>query len=76
MPPITDTIIFKNHPSAALHSDAIDKYLTDEFDAGHMLGPFSRQNAKRILRGSFICSPLLVSAQTQQPGMPDKLCVC
>ena len=76
MPPITDTFIFKNHPSATLHSDAIDKYLTDELTAGRMSGPFSHQFVEKILRRAFLCSPLLVSIQTQQPGMPDKLRVC
>ena len=76
MPPIADTVIFKNHPSAFLHSDAIDKYLIDELDTGRMSGPFSQQHVERILRGPFFCSPLLVSTQTQQPGMPDKLRVC
>ena len=54
----------------------IDKYLTDELDAGRMSGPFSRQQVGIILRGAFFCSPLLVSIQTQQPGTPDKLRVC
>jgi hypothetical protein len=76
MPLITDTVIFKNHPSAIFHSDAIDKYLTDELSAGRMSGPFSRRHVEIILRGPFFCSPLLVSVQTQQPGMPDKLRVC
>lgn len=76
MPPIIDTVIFKNHPSVLPHSDAIDKYLTDELDAGRMSGPFPRQLVGKILRGPFFCSPLLVSIQTQQPGTPDKLRVC
>ena len=76
MPPITDTIIFKNHPSAFIHSDVVDKYLTDELDAHCMSGPFSRLQVENILRGAFLCSPLLVSVQTQQPGTPDKLRVC
>lgn len=76
MPPLSDTVIFKNHPSAFLHSEVIDKYLTDEIDAGRMSGPFSRQHVEKVLRGSFFCSPLLVSVQTQQPGTPDKLRVC
>ena len=76
MPPIMDTVIFKNHPSAALHSDAITNYLTDELKAGRMSGPFSRQRVEDILRGPIFCSPLLVSVQTQQPGTPDKLRVC
>ena len=51
MPLIMETIIFKNHPSALLHSDAINKYLTDELDAGRMSGPFSRQHTENILHG-------------------------
>ena len=76
MPPISATVIFKNHPSATIFSDAIDKYLTDELSAGRMSGPFSCHHVENILRGPFFCSPLLVSVQTQQPGMPDKLRVC
>jgi hypothetical protein len=76
MPPLTDTVIFKNHPSTLLHSHVVDKYLTDELNAGRMSGPYSRQQVKKILRGAIFCSPLLVSVQTQQPGMPDKLRVC
>ena len=65
MPPITDTVIFKNHYPATLHSDAVDKYLTDELNAGCMSGPFSCHRAEEILHGPFFCSPLLVSVQTQ-----------
>ena len=73
---ISATVIFKNHPSAFIHSDPVDKYLTDELNTGCMLGPFSLQYVKKILHGSVYCSPLLVSIHTQQPGMPDKLQVC
>ena len=76
MPPLTDTVIFKNHPSIIPHSDLIDKYLTDELVAGRMSGPFSRNQVEELLLDSFFCSPLLVSTQIQQPGMPDKLRVC
>jgi hypothetical protein len=76
MPPLTDTVIFKNHPSTSLHSDVVDKYLTDELNAGRMSGPFSLQYVEKVLRGAVLCSPLLVSVQIQQPGMPDKLRVC
>src|SRR5271168_2371094 len=41
-----------------------------------MSGPFTIVDVEKILRGSIFCSPLLVSVQTQQPGMPDKLRVC
>ena len=76
MPPLTDTVIFKNHPSTLLHSDIVDKYLTDELLAGRMSGPFQLQYVENTLHGPIFCSPLLVSVQTQQPGMPDKLRVC
>ena len=41
-----------------------------------MSGPFSLPHVQEILRGAVFCSPLLVSVQTQQLGMPDKLHVC
>ena len=73
MPALTHTIIFNNHPSTHLYSNVIDKYLTDELITGRMSGPFSLQQVEKILWGAIFCSPLLVSAHTQQPGMPDKL---
>jgi hypothetical protein len=76
MPQLTDTVIFKNHPSTLLYSDIVVKYLTDELAAGRMSGPFSLQLVEEILRGPILCSPLLVSVQVQQPGTPDKLRVC
>jgi hypothetical protein len=76
MPPLTDTVIFNNHPSALLYPDAVNNYLIEELAAGRMSGPFSLQHAENVLRGAILCSPLLVSIQTQQPGMPDKLRVC
>ena len=76
MPPLMDMVIFKNHPSTLLFSDIVDKYLADELAAGHMSGPFTLQCVENTLRGPIFCSPLLVSIQTQQPGMPDKLHVC
>ena len=76
MPSLTDTVIFKNHPSTLLYSDIIDKYLTDELHAGRMSGPFSLQSVERILHGAIFCSHFLVSVQVQQPGIPDKLRVC
>ena len=76
MPALTDTVVFKNHPSTLLYPDIVDKYLADELTAGRMSGPFSLQIVEIILRGPIFCSPLLISVQIQQPGMPDKLRVC
>lgn len=76
MPPLTETIIIPNHISATLHPDAIDKYLTDEVLAGRMSGPFPRAEVEAILRGPFFSSPLIVSVQPQQLGVPDKIRIC
>ena len=76
MPQLTETVIFKNHPSTLLFPDTVDKYLADELLAGRMSGPFSLQYVENTLRGPIFCSPLLISVQTQQPGTPDKLRVC
>ena len=76
MPPLTKTVILQSHPSAILHADTVRQYLMDEVKAGRMSGPLSRQHIELVLRGTFFSSPLLVSVQTQQPGVPDKLRVC
>lgn len=76
MPPLLDTVIFKNHPSALEHPEVVEKYLTEETDAGRMSGPFSNQHVAKTLRGHFFSSPLLVSVQIQSPGTADKLRVC
>ena len=76
MPPLTETVIIGNHPSATQFSDTIEQYLADELLAGRMSGPFSRDVTEQILRGPFFSSPLIVSVQTQAPGTPDKLRVC
>ena len=76
MPALTKTVILKNHPSCTQYADTVHQYLIDEVKAGRMSGPFSRQHVEFLLRGAFFLSPLLVSVQTQQPGVPDKLRVC
>ena len=76
MPPLVTTVIIPNHPSVTQHTETVDQYLMDELKAGRMSGPFSRQRVENILRGAFYSSPLLVSVQTQQPGVPDKLRIC
>ena len=76
MPPLTKTVIIDNHPSALQYSDTTDQYLAEEVLAGRMSGPFSRDVTEQILRGPFFSSPLIVSVQTQAPGVPDKLRVC
>jgi len=76
MPALTNTVIIPNHPSVQQHPGLIDKYLTDEVDAGRMSGPFSCQHVKHLMRGDFFSSPFLISVQVQQPGIPDKLRVC
>lgn len=76
MPPISQSVIFPNHPSCITYKAAVDAYLAEEVAAGRMSGPYSKLETERILRGPFQSSPLIVSVQPQQPGTPDKLRVC
>jgi hypothetical protein len=76
MPPLLQTLIIPNNPSAIFHADVIDEYLRKEVLARRMSGPFSREEAELIMRGPFQSSPLIVSIQPQQPGVPDKLRIC
>jgi hypothetical protein len=76
MPIISSTVILPNNPSILPHMDAIDEYLHKELLAGRMSGPFSRKEVELILRGPFQSSPLIIAAQPQEPGTPDKLRVC
>ena len=76
MPALTTTVIIPNHPSTAQYPELVEEYLLDEVKAGRMSGPFSRHYVKKALRGPFFSSPLLVSVQTQGPGIPDKLRIC
>ena len=76
MPALTKTVVLPNHPSTIQHAEVVHEYLIDEVKAGRMSGPFSRRHVKHLLHGAFFSSPLLVSVQTQQPGVPDKLRIC
>jgi hypothetical protein len=76
MPIISSTVILPNNSSILPHMDVIDEYLHKELLAGRMSGPFSREEVKLILRGPFQSSPLIITAQPQEPGTPDKLRIC
>jgi hypothetical protein len=76
MPPLSQTVIMANNPSTIIHSTTVSDYLTKEVSAGRISGPFSQEATEQILRGPFQSSPLIVSVQPQEPGVPDKLRVC
>jgi hypothetical protein len=76
LPALTKTVVIQNHPSVIQRAKIVNQYLTDEVKARHMSGPFSCQHVEHVLHGAFFSSPLLVSVQTQQPVVPDKLRVC
>jgi hypothetical protein len=75
-PPLRETVIFKNHLSAASHGPFIDSYLLDEVAARRMSGPFTQADTETILQGFFQCSPIIIDVQLQGPGEPDKLRLC
>jgi hypothetical protein len=66
--PITDTTIFPNDPSVETYRLQVDKYLTDEKVAGHMIGPFTQPEMERVCGGPFWCCPMTV---VYTPGDPD-----
>jgi hypothetical protein len=72
MPPLDSLNILENHVSAREHGDIISEYLADEVAAGRL----TLLLPKKILRGPFQASPLIVAIQPQAPGEPDKIRVC
>lgn len=75
-PILKKSVIFPNHPSAALHSDFIDAYLDEEIAARRMSGPFTKAETESIFKGPFQCSPIIIAVQPQGPSEPDKLRLC
>jgi hypothetical protein len=74
-PTLLQTTIFPNHPSCAKHEEFICSYLLEEVEARRMSGPFSRDETETILMGPFLCSPIIITVQPQNPGEPNKLCL-
>jgi hypothetical protein len=76
MPPLYNSIIIKNHPSADRFPTLVDKYISGEIALHRMSGPFSLPEIEHILRGPIYCSPFIVDEQDQGPGIPPKYRVC
>jgi len=68
--------ILANNPSTHAYMPEIHDYLKKELLASRMSGPFSHAETELILRGPLQSSPLVVSLQPQQRGMPDKVRIC
>lgn len=54
---ITETRIYKHHPSALAHPEAINAYAKKELDAKRYAGPFTQFELKGLI-GPFIAHPL------------------
>ena len=76
MPPLLQTVILPDNPSVTQHFNTIEDYLGKEVLSSRMSGPFSQEETKLILHGPFQSSPLIVSVQTQQHSVPDKIRIC
>jgi len=76
MPALTNGVVLPNNPSTHAYMSDVQQYLQKELLAGRMSGPFSCEEAELILCGPFQASPLIVSLQPQQRGMPDKVRIC
>ena len=75
-PPLTETVIFPNHPSAKNYDKEIKTYLQEEVVARRMFGPFCQSEMEDIMKGPFQSSPLIIDAQPQPNGAPDKIRIC
>jgi len=75
-PPLTETVIFPNHPSAKNYDKEIKTYLQEEVVACRMFGPFCQSDMEDIMKGPFQSSPLIIDAQPQPNGAPDKIRIC
>ena len=76
MPTLTELVILPNNTSTYPYMHDIHDYLQKELSMGRMSGPFSCEETELILHGPFYSSPLIVSLQPQQWGMPDKIRIC
>ncbi|KAL1739725.1 hypothetical protein HDZ31DRAFT_48908 [Schizophyllum fasciatum] len=76
LPPLTETVVIRNHPSVSAHPDVASDYIREEVGAGRMSGPFSKDEVERIMRGPFRASPLIIAESSQGPGLPPKYRVC
>ncbi|KAK6974157.1 hypothetical protein R3P38DRAFT_3482962, partial [Favolaschia claudopus] len=76
MPILDRNIIFKNPPGVD-DDPASLAYVKTELDAGRVSGPFLEiSRVQEILRGFFVCSPLIIAESDQGPGVPPKRRVC
>jgi len=73
---LTNGVVLPNNPSTHAYMSDVQQYLQKELLAGRMSGPFSREETELILHGPFQASPLIISLQPQQCGMPDKVRIC
>jgi hypothetical protein len=72
MPNLESTNILPNHPSVLEHPVAVDEYLETEVAAGRMTGPLDRAIVKKILRGPFQSSPLIVAVHRKPQATPTR----
>ncbi|KDN34886.1 hypothetical protein RSAG8_12073, partial [Rhizoctonia solani AG-8 WAC10335] len=64
---VTTLYIPKNHASALLHPDAVEKHINTELCAGRYSGPFSKTNLLDLI-GLFRTAPLGVVEKSSAPG--------
>ncbi|EUC61982.1 reverse transcriptase/ribonuclease H, putative [Rhizoctonia solani AG-3 Rhs1AP] len=65
--PVTTLYIPKNHASAILHPNAVEKHINTELRAGRYSGPFSKTDLLNLI-GPFRTAPLGVVEKASAPG--------
>ncbi|KAF7296680.1 hypothetical protein HMN09_01076800 [Mycena chlorophos] len=76
MPQLTKTIVIPNNRSVHQHPQAVRDFINKEKKAGRCDGPHTREGMRRVQRGDFVSSGLLVSVSEQGPGLDPKLRIC
>lgn len=68
LPPITSTIIFPNHFRSGDDVEIARTYLVKEASEGRMLGPFSEEGVRDILKSHFRTAPIHLEEKSHKPG--------
>lgn len=61
MQPLVETFTPENHKAGIEHIEFIREYVDEQVAAGHMTGPYDRQQVRNILGTHFRSSPLAVA---------------
>lgn len=74
MPPVTSTIIQRNHVTNNEEVEIVRKDIMKEVTLGRMVGPLSVRDAQSLLGGNFRTSPMGLVPKSDTPGAFRVIC--